>query len=72
MEREPVNRSWFVAGTDTGIGNLGFVTGSRCEIWDTIVPGLGVRIGAKRKTFIAMVRARGRVRRITLGVAGIS
>lgn len=54
--------------TDIGIGNLPLVPGGRQEIWDTIVPGLGVRIGGRRKTFIAMVRAPGRLRRVTLGV----
>ncbi len=54
--------------TDTGIANLGLMSGTRREIWDTIVPGLAIRIGARRKTFVAMVRARGRVRRVTLGV----
>jgi integrase len=53
--------------TDTGIENLSLSPGSRREIWDTIVPGLGLRIGGKRKTFVAMVRARGRLRRVTLG-----
>lgn len=54
--------------TDTGIANLSLMSGTRREIWDTIVPGLAIRIGARRKTFVAMVRARGRVRRVTLGV----
>lgn len=54
--------------TDTGIANLSLASGTRREIWDTIVPGLAIRIGARRKTFVAMVRARGRVRRVTLGV----
>jgi integrase len=53
--------------TDIGIANLPLVSASRQEIWDTIVPGLGIRIGGRRKTFIAMVRARGRLRRVTLG-----
>lgn len=54
--------------TDIGIGNIAATPGQRQEIWDTIVPGLGVRIGGRRKTFVAMVRARGRLRRVTLGV----
>ncbi|RYG98218.1 MAG: site-specific integrase [Alphaproteobacteria bacterium] len=53
--------------TDTGIAKLSLAAGTRREIWDTIVPGLGIRVGGRRKTFIAMVRARGRLRRITLG-----
>lgn len=54
--------------TDIGIGNITATTGQRHELWDAVVPGLGVRIGARRKTFIAMVRAKGRLRRVTLGV----
>jgi len=42
--------------TDTGIADLSLVSGIRREIWDTIVPGLAIRIGARRKTFVAMVR----------------
>lgn len=53
--------------TDTGIENLSLSPGSRREIWDTIAPGLGLRIGGKRKTFVAMVRPRGQLRRVTLG-----
>ncbi len=54
--------------TDIGIANVSPAAGTRHEIWDTIVPGLGVRIGGRRKTFVAMVRANGRLRRVTLGV----
>jgi hypothetical protein len=58
--------------TDTGIANLTFAPGTRREILDTIVPGLAIRIGARRKTFVAMVRARGWAGRVTLafGLSG--
>lgn len=53
--------------TDTGIANLNPPEEGRVEIWDTIVPGLGVRAGKRRKMFVVMIRLRGRVRRITIG-----
>ncbi len=54
--------------TDTGIANLNPPAAGRLEIWDAIVPGLGLRVGARRKTFVVMARAEGRLRRVSLGV----
>ena len=54
--------------TDTGIANLNPPADGRVEVWDAIVPGLGLRVGARRKTFVVMARAEGRLRRISLGV----
>lgn len=53
--------------TDTGIANLNPPEEGRVEIWDTIVPGLGVRVGKRRKMFVVMIRLSGRVRRLTIG-----
>lgn len=54
--------------TDTGIANLNPPAAGRLEIWDAIVPGLGLRVGARRKTFVVMARAEGRLRWVSLGV----
>ncbi len=54
--------------TDTGIANLNPPAAGRLEIWDALVPGLGLRVGARRKTFVVMARAEGRLRRVSLGV----
>jgi integrase len=37
------------------------------DIWDSHTPGFGVRVGATRKTFCALTRVDGKVKRITLG-----
>ena len=41
------------------------------EIWDEYLPGFGLRIGKKRKTFFVMTRIDGRQRRITVGNAAV-
>ncbi len=41
------------------------------EIWDEYLPGFGLRIGKKRKTFFIMTRINGRQRRITVGNAAV-
>ncbi len=41
------------------------------EIWDEYLPGFGLRIGKKRKTFFVMTRLDGKQRRITVGNAAI-
>ena len=41
------------------------------EIWDEYLPGFGLRIGKKRKTFFVMTRINGRQRRITVGNAAV-
>src|SRR5262245_25829058 len=37
------------------------------DVWDTLLPCFGVRVGTKTKTFFVGVRINGRYRRITLG-----
>ena len=54
--------------TDTGIANLNATAAGRLEIWHAIIPGFGLRVGARRKTFVVMARAEGRLRRVSLGV----
>ncbi len=41
------------------------------EVWDEYLPGFGLRIGKKRKTFFVMTRIDGKQRRITVGNAAI-
>lgn len=53
--------------TDTGLEKLSSEDG-RLEIWDMLQPGLGVRVGPRRKSFFAMVRVHGKLRRLSLGV----
>ncbi len=54
--------------TDVGIERLAPPASGRLEVWDSLAPGLGVRVGQRRKSFIVMVRVRGVVKRLTLGV----
>lgn len=53
--------------TDVGIDRARPPHEGRLELWDALAPGLGVRIGQRRKSFFVMVRVDGRQRRITLG-----
>jgi integrase len=41
--------------------------GAQLDIWDAILPGFGLRIGARKKTFVVMIRVGSVKRRITLG-----
>lgn len=54
--------------TDVGIERMTPPAAGRLEVWDSLVPGLGVRVGQKRKSFIVMVRVGGKLKRLTLGV----
>lgn len=54
--------------TDIAIRKLSVGTGERVEIWDSKIPGFGVRASAKgTKSFMLVYRHRGRARRLTLG-----
>jgi len=54
--------------TDLTLRKLAAAGANRTEIWDSRVPGLGVRVSkAGTKTFILMFRHRGLKRRMTLG-----
>ena len=54
--------------TDIAIRKLALGTGERVEIWDSKIPGFGVRAsGRGTKSFILVYRHRGRPRRLTLG-----
>src|SRR5262249_48141725 len=35
--------------------------------WDTELPGFGLRLQGRRRTYVAQYRAHGRTRRVTLG-----
>jgi integrase len=37
----------------------------RSDYWDTLTPGFGIRVGLGRKSFVAMARLNGRLRRFT-------
>lgn len=50
---------------------LPFSNGSQVIYWDKALPGFGVRIGAKRKTYIVQKKLNGRDRKITLGAHGV-
>ncbi len=41
------------------------------EIWDTYLPGFGLRIGKTKRTFFVMTRINGKQRRLTVGNATI-
>src|SRR3546814_8613803 len=46
--------------------------GKRIELWDSMVPGFGVRIPDKgTKTFMVMTRVNGALRRFTIGRYGV-
>jgi Arm DNA-binding domain len=54
--------------TELGIRRLRAPEKDRLEVWDTLLPGFGVRATPTgHKTFMAMYRARGVQRRLTLG-----
>ncbi len=54
--------------TDIAIRKLAVRTGERVEIWDSKIPGFGMRASSKgTKSFILVYRHRGRARRLTLG-----
>jgi hypothetical protein len=44
--------------------------GAQMDVWDATLPGFGVRVGARKKTFMAMLYVSGKKRRITLGEYG--
>ena len=54
--------------TDVGIERLAPPAEGRLEVWDALVPGLGLRVGGRRKSFFVITRVDGRQKRVTLGV----
>jgi len=52
--------------TDLMVERLPF-SGARTETWDKLSPGLAIRVGLRRKTWVLMHRHRGHKRRLTLG-----
>jgi integrase len=40
---------------------------AQIDVWDTLLPGFGLRVGTRTKTFVAMTRVGGVKRRFTLG-----
>jgi hypothetical protein len=53
--------------TELGIRKLNAGPGQRLEVWDEKIPGFGVRVSGRSRTFVLMMRSGGRKRRITLG-----
>lgn len=54
--------------TDKGVEKAAAPTKGRTEIWDSLLPGFGLRITDRGiKSFIVMYRVNGRQRRMTLG-----
>jgi integrase len=54
--------------TDIAIKNLKAAKGTRLEVWDDKVAGLGVRVSSSgTKSFVLLYRHQGRPRRMTLG-----
>ena len=53
--------------TDKTLRGLKLPASGQVDVWDTVLPCFGVRIGRKTKTFFVGVRLNGRYRRITLG-----
>jgi integrase len=54
--------------TDIAIRKLKSIDGDRVEIWDSKIPGFGLRASERgTKSFILVYRYRGRPRRLTLG-----
>lgn len=53
--------------SDRYLINVKPVAGQRFEVWDTLIPGFGVRVGGGKKSFVMMLRIGGKLRRITLG-----
>ena len=54
--------------TDFAIRNIPSPNAGQCEIWDTRIPGFGVRVShGGSKAFVLLYRFNGRPRRMTLG-----
>lgn len=54
--------------TDLTVRNITAKSGVRVEVWDTKLPGFGLRVSPKgTKTFVLLYRTRGRKHRLTLG-----
>lgn len=49
------------------LDGLSVPAGGRLEVFDANTPGLALRVGERTKTWIALVRVRGKLRRLTLG-----
>jgi integrase len=54
--------------TDRFLIGIKPITKGQVDIWDALIPGFGVRVGVGgRKTFCALTRIRGKVKRVRLG-----
>ncbi len=53
--------------TDLMIEKSPFPATGRTEVWDTLLPGFGLRVGARTKSFVLLYRFKSEKRRLTLG-----
>lgn len=53
--------------TDQFLQNVKAPDGLRLDVWDSLLPGFGLRVGARKKMFVAMVRVGRQKQRVVIG-----